>query len=194
MMFQFWPLVTLIIIELQSTRSSISDVKSIFWLWLFGTLNESCNNVLFCDFLFTTLTCMCMCGGGVSGIMSSSSVTVGLFGLLTSRLPNRTIPGIWVIFTWWGLTEPLFFRERLLLEEEGTAEAERRGAIRDGQISRETWSEINMNREVITTSGGWVRVQVPVLTSGCWKRGCVLPVHPVLPHLKPPLLLRLHVH
>lgn len=67
-----------------------------------------------------------MCGGGgVSGLMSSSSVTVGLCDLLTSRLPSRTIPGIWVILTWWGFWELFFFRERLLLEDGGTAEPDR---------------------------------------------------------------------
>lgn len=46
------------------------------------------------------LTCVCICSGvgGVTDLMSfiiiSSSVMVGLCDLLTSRLPNRTIPAI----------------------------------------------------------------------------------------------------
>lgn len=92
---------------------------------------------------------MCICGGGgVSGLMSSSSVTVGLCDLLTSRLPNRTIPGIWVILTWWGFRVLFFFRERLLLEQEGTAEPEREEKHQEGQISKDLWSKIELKKKV----------------------------------------------
>lgn len=67
------------------------------------------------------LTRVCVCGGDVWGLMSSSSVVVGLCGLLTSRLPSLTIPGIWVILTWWGFAELFFRKEWPLLEEEWPA-------------------------------------------------------------------------
>ena len=88
------------------------------------------------------LTCMCTCGGGgVSALMSSSSVTVGLWDLLTSRRPNLTIPGIWVILTWWGLCELFFFRERPLLEEDGTAEPEVEEQQNVVKTGKEMWGK-----------------------------------------------------
>lgn len=64
------------------------------------------------------LTWAHICGEAAFGLMSSTSVKMGLCGLLTSRLPSLTIPGIWVILTWWGFTELFFCTERPLLDKE----------------------------------------------------------------------------